>query len=597
MSHNTDEARRALNAILGGARARDLESQTLDFKEDGKNVAETLKVVAEAALCFANASGGTIVVGVADRDTGPAAIRGTAVSPDDVRRRVYELSSPHLTVDARREPFQARDLVFVSVPQSADIHSDPQGRAPRRIGTDCRPMDPGEQMRLREERRGVDWSAFPTESGTDAISAAAVEDARALLARFPDERRKLARLGLPELLRALGVLDRSGKLLRAGEVLFAGGEAHATPAIVFQFQATPGGEARAIERLPRPLLPAFLRTMELIQARRSVSMVTLANGQQLEVEDLPMLAAREALANAVIHRDYHLDEPVNVVQSPELLVVISPGPLVSGVTPENILTHPSKPRNVCLMRASRILGIAEEVGRGVDRMYREMISSGRDLPAIVSAHDHVRVSLRGGQTNTAVARFVAGLPEHEREDTDTLLVLFKLCSTKTTNARELAPLLQKPPPEIESTLRRLASDTNAILEPTRQSAALTHPNYRLRGEVLKQLGAAVPYQRRTVDEIDRKVIAHVREYGSVTNRTVQNLLDVGIQRARAYLADLVERRVLRKTSKHQRGPGVQYGPGSRFPSSRASRAKATHTKPDQLNLSGTEAAKTSRRPR
>ena len=597
MHPNADEPRRALNAILGGGKAKDLETHTLDFKEDGKNVAETLKTVADAALCFANASGGVIVVGVADREAGPTAIRGTAVSPDEVRRRVYELSSPHLTVDAWVEPFHGRSLVFVWVPQSAEIHSDPQGRAPRRIGTDCRPMDPGEQARLREERRGIDWSASAGESGPDAVWPAAVEAARTLLSRFPDDRRKLARLQTPELLRALGVVDRSGTLLRAGEVLFVGGQPHSTPAIVFQFQATPGGEARAIERLPPPLLPAFLRAMELMQARRSVSMLTLANGQQLEVEDLPMLAAREALANAVIHRDYHLAQPVNVVQSPDLLVVTSPGPLVSGVTPENILTHPSKPRNACLMQAARVLGIAEEVGRGVDRMYREMISSGRELPSIVSAHDHVRVSLRGGQTNTAVARFVAGLPEHERDDTDTLLVLFKLCSTKTTNAHELAPLLQKPPVEVESTLRRLASEATAILEPTRQSAALTHPKYRLRGEVLKQLGAAVPYQRRTLDEIDRKVIAHVREYGSVTNRTVQNLLDVGIQRARAYLADLVDRKVLRKTSKHQRGPGVQYGPGSRFPSSRAPRRTPSRSRPDQLPLSEIDGTKPGRRPR
>jgi ATP-dependent DNA helicase RecG len=75
----------------------------------------------------------------------------------------------------------------------------------------------------------------------------------------------------------------------------------------------------------------------------------------------------------------------------------------------------------------------------------------------------------------------------------------------------------------------------------------------------------VSYQRRTVDEIDRKVIAHVREYGKVTNRTVQNLLDVNIQRAKGILMDLVKRRILVKTSPHERGPGVEYGPGTKFP--------------------------------
>jgi len=60
-----------------------------------------------------------------------------------------------------------------------------------------------------------------------------------------------------------------------------------------------------------------------------------------------------------------------------------------------------------LAKAARVLGLAEEVGRGVDLMFREMISAGRDIPRIESHHDHVRVSLPGGRANTQVARFVA----------------------------------------------------------------------------------------------------------------------------------------------------------------------------------------------
>lgn len=566
-----EEATAALEAIAAGKAPQEVESSTLDFKEQGRSEGDILKTIADAALCFANSSGGVIVVGVADRSSGQEALRGTTLTADSVRRRVYELSRPALTVDAWDETFHGARLLFVSVPQSPEIHSDPQGRAPQRIGTDCVPMDPTQQMRLREDRLGIDWSAREGEGDPASLSSAALDEARSLLGKFTDERRRLARLGTPELLRALGVVGPKDRLLNAGVVLF--GEPASVP-LVYQFQATPGGEPKSIERLNQPLVLAFQRTMALMQARRNLTPVNLPDGQQIQIEDFPMLAAREALANAVIHRDYHLREPVNVIHSPELLVVTSPGPLVSGVTPDNILTHPSKPRNPCLMNAARILGLAEEVGRGVDRMYREMISSGRDPPRIESFHDHVRVGLAGGRANTQVARFVAQLPEQERDDTDTMLVLFRLCSVRTVSAPEIAPLLQKNPAEAEAALRRLAGDAIGILEPTRQSARRSHPSYRLRGDVLKVLGPAVPYQRRTVDEIDRKVIAHVIEYGKVTNRTVQNLLDVGINRARDVLADMVQRRILRKTSAHERGPGVEYGPGPRFPAARKRPAKA-----------------------
>lgn len=146
-----------------------------------------------------------------------------------------------------------------------------------------------------------------------------------------------------------------------------------------------------------------------------------------------------------------------------------------------------------------------------------------------------------------------------------MLVLFRLCSVKTVSAQQLARLVQKSVVETEQVLRRLATDGVGLLEPTRQTVRRTNPSYRLRGDVLRELGSAVPYQRRTVDEIDRKVIAHVREYGKVTNRTVQNMLDVEVQRARGILKDMVDRHLLKKTSEAQRGPSVEYGPGSRFP--------------------------------
>ena len=490
----TDEARAALAAIQGGATPRDLESPTLEFKEQGRSEADTLKTIAEAALCFANAAGGLIVVGIADQKAGASALQGSTLDIDAVRRRVWELSRPPLTVDAWEEQLGDVRLVLVSVPQSPELHSDPQGRAPRRVGSDCLPMDPSEQMRLREDRLGIDLTARETELGLKDMSEPALEVARELLANFGDERRRLARLGTEELLRALGVVSNSSRVLIAGQLLFAKAQPGGAPVIVYEYRATPGGEPRAIERLAAPLLTSFQATLQLVRARQSVTPLNLAGGQQVQLEDFPTLAVREALANAIVHRDHHLSGPVNVVHSPELLAVASPGPLVSGVTPENILTHPSKPRNPCLAKAARLLGLAEEVGRGVDRMFREMIGAGRDLPRIESHHDHVRVSLVGGRANTQVARFVAQLPEQERDDTDAMLVLFRLCSVKTVSAQQLTPLLQKGVVETEQVLRRLATDGVGILEPTRLTARRTNPAYRLRGDVLRELGSDCPHK-------------------------------------------------------------------------------------------------------
>jgi len=273
---------------------------------------------------------------------------------------------------------------------------------------------------------------------------------------------------------------------------------------------------------------------------------------------------------------------VTIEHSPAVFALTSPGPLVSGVTPENILTHPSKPRNPRLASAARRLGLAEEIGRGVDRMFREMVRSGKALPQIEGHFDRVRVTFVGGSPNTHIARYVAQLPQSERDDTDTMLTVIRMCSKSSATAEDLAPILQKSVEEAEAVLRRLASDGVGMLEPTRESARRKYPSYRLRGTALSELGSAVTYRRRTTDEIDRKVIAHVREYGKITNRTVQNLLDVRMTRAKQILQDLVAREVLVKISEHERGPGVEYGSGRKFPPKK--RAASSSGGAQQLEL-------------
>ena len=563
-----DEVVAALKAIEEGKAAKDLESYTLDFKEHGRSHDETVKGIVEASVCFANAGGGAVVLGVSNKEKGPSAFRGTAITPEDIKKRIYELTNPHLLVDTRGDVRHGANLVVVHVAQSPEIHADMQGRALRRVHTDCHPMSPTEQMILREERLGVDWSEQLSSRPIADISPVALAMARQVLGALTGPRRILAAASDKELLRALGLVNAKGQLLRAGEVLLCDPKGGADAPITYQYQATQGGEPVTVQRLRTSLLVAFQRALELIQARRNLTPLNLPNGQQLQIEDFPEIAIREAIANAVIHRDYHAGSPVTIEHSAEVFVVSSPGPLVSGVTADNILTHPSKPRNPRLAAAARRLGLAEEIGRGVDRMFREMIRSGREVPRIEGRFDRVRVTFVGGAPNTHIARYVAQLPEVERENTDTMLTLFRLCSKSSLSAAELSPVLQKTSEEAETVLQRLASDAVGMVEATRESARRRRPSYRLRGDALKALGSAVSYRRRTVDEIDRKVIAHVKEYGKVTNRTVQNLLDASMTRSKQILQDLVAREMLEKISEHERGPGVEYGPGPKFPASK-----------------------------
>jgi len=568
----------ALQQIVDGVQPADLESYTLDFKEEASSASETEKLLRDAAICFANSDGGTIVLGVDDDASGPAAFVGTEFDAQVAQRRIYELTQPSILVTSDEVTFSDARLLVISVPRSFEIHADQQGRARRRVGTDCLPMSPQDQAMLREERRGVDWSADVSDKPLADVRPQALEAARRRLRQGSGPASELADLTDIELLRSLGVVDERDRLLQAGAALFCERE-DAKPWVIYQHRATPGGEASIVERLAGPLVVVLDRLIELAWARRHVTPLNLPDGTQLEVADFPEGAIREAIANALLHREFRLDAPVTVEHSPSVFVIESPGPLVAGVTEHNILTHPSKPRNRSLFQAARKLRIAEETGRGIDRMFRELLRSGHDSPSISQTVDTTRVAFVGGAPRTQVVRFVEQLPEPEREDVDTLLVLFTMLSERTVTAADLAPVIQKSEPEAEAVLKRLAEDDRAILEPTRESARLRRSEYRLRAAALGALGSAVAYHRRTVDDIDRKVIAHVNEYGRISNRTLQNLFDIDVYRARDVLRDLRDREILVKTSKQERGTAVEYGPGPKFPKPKRRRRSPEPTEP------------------
>ena len=561
-----------LARISAGRKPSEFESDTLDFKQDASKKYETHKILTRAAICFANAEGGTIVLGVADDTAGSEAVVGTTMDPLEAKERIYELSKPSLLVDVSEEWYEGVRLLVIAVPTGVEIHADTQGRSHRRVGRSCLSMTPQDQAVRAEERRNVDWSAKPSRASVLDVAPGAVDSARHRLSLADDDRRPLADLEDMELLRGLGVVDVEGRLLHAGEALFCS-RGDDAPWVVYQYRATPGSEATAVERLCGPLVTVLDRLVDLVWARRHTTPLTVGDGSQVELADFPREAVREAVANALLHRELRIDRPAQVEHSPNAFVVESPGRLVTGITESNILTHPSKPRNPCLFHAARKLRMAEETGQGVDRMYRELIRSGRDTPAISQTQDTTRVAFAGGAPRAHLVRYIAGLGPRERDDVDALLVVFTLLTSRTITESSLAPIIQKHPSEAGAVLERLAGDDPGIIETTLDSRTRRKPTYRLRPDPLRALGSALRYGRPSIEGFEQKVITHIRDYGRINNRTIQNLFDIDVHRASALLRDLVSRRMLVKTTEQQRGPGVEYGPGPEFPRPRANRGR------------------------
>jgi ATP-dependent DNA helicase RecG len=82
------------------------------------------------------------------------------------------------------------------------------------------------------------------------------------------------------------------------------------------------------------------------------------------------------------------------------------------------------------------------------------------------------------------------------------------------------------------------------------------------------MGRAITYGTRGLGDADRKVIEHVREFGHVTNATLQRMFDIHVFTARDLLSSLRRQGILEKLDQARAGKGVRYGPGPRFPGPR-----------------------------
>lgn len=425
------------------------------------------------------------------------------------------------------------DVLVMNVPRGVTVHKVTSKMPTERVGTSCMPMSTQRIASLVAERQGDDWSSHDSGVPVDEVDEVAVAIARSRLERSVDPRRReRARSATVELLRALGVVTERNNLTNAGALLFRGMDQ--LPVLVaYIFRRTPTGALAANEQLTGPLVTVLQRVFDLTEARIDRTSVSVGSGQQLQVGDLPDGAVREAIVNAVMHRDYRRTDRVTVEHSPTRLAVTSPGGFVTGVRTDNVLTTSSRTRNGGLAQAVRGLDFAETAGTGVDRMYAEMTRIGHQPPAYQADPESVTVTLRGGAPNASFTRFVATLPADEAEDADTLMVLLTLLTQRIIDARSVTPLLQK-----------------------------------LREEPVAALGSAVTYRRRTADQLDRKVIALVKEAGTINSRMVRLMLDLDVPTTSRLLRDLVERGFLVRTSKATRGTAVTYGPGPKATSRR-----------------------------
>jgi len=119
----------------------------------------------------------------------------------------------------------------------------------------------------------------------------------------------------------------------------------------------------------------------------------------LFVWDIPTFnekAIREAILNAVSHRDYREGGSVWIKQYPRKIIIASPGGFLSGINPLNMLWK-QQPRNRLIADIFNKCGLVERAGQGADRIFEESIRQGKPLPDFSHTDEHEVVLTLDGQ--------------------------------------------------------------------------------------------------------------------------------------------------------------------------------------------------------
>lgn len=556
----------ALQQVLAGATAGSLETEKLDFKRDphtvtgrgapGNPQARLVEELVDAVVCFANARGGRIVLGVDDRTPGPGAFFGTQADPAVLRNRIYGNTRPQLTVPIEEVEYGGARLLVITVPEGLDLITDSKGKALGRRGTSCAPLTEDARRALAHERRNPDLTARPSDRSSRDVSPAAMRQARSLLGQLVDLRSQMADLDDTSLLRALNLLDREDRLLIAGEILFCVPEQDMLDILT----RSAAGAEPSVRRLREPMVLLLPHALEFIRSTidPEVGHIALAGGQEIALPDFSPIAADEAVTNALVHRDYSRPERVVIDHSPNALRIWSPGGLPFGVTADRLLGTVSTPRNTTLMSAMQQLGLAERASRGIDRMFREQVRVGQQVPGIRADEYSVEVYFTSGAPNRAFAGYVATLPRTFRENVDAMLSLVHLCDRPTLTLTDGARLLQVSEAEAKDRLDALAVGKEGLIE--RDGDARRGVRWRLRPAVASALGTAVKHRARA-DSARPRVEAHLKEYGWITNKTIRNMFDLDVQQATQILNELRAANVVVKDPDGpQRGPSIRWLP-------------------------------------
>ena len=383
------------------------EGQRIEFKSGTRNI----NALGRVACGFLNAAGGYIICGVNDQgefsdvDTSPATVA-------KLERQFHDNISPKALILVQLQELDQKPVIVIEVPAGKDVPYAFRNVIYIRAGDLTKKAD-AETIRdivmrhqIEPERWERRFSFADIEKDVDfrEVQAAVADAQQVRRAFFRDMTRPFM------VLEDLSVA-RYGRLTNAGDVLFSANPAIRLPQTrirATRYNSDKAGDAFSdMKSFEGPLHTVFEEAYSfIVRNTPTVSRFIKGNPKRQDLPLYPEDAVREALINALAHRDYSDSSGgVAIHVFPHRLEIWNSGPLPEGVTEESLAKgHISVPRNPDIAHVLYLRGYMEKAGRGSVLMIRQCRENGLPDPVWQSDRDlGVTVTFRAGEVTEEVA--------------------------------------------------------------------------------------------------------------------------------------------------------------------------------------------------
>ncbi|NGX39803.1 MAG: hypothetical protein KR126chlam1_01136 [Chlamydiae bacterium] len=373
----------------------DSESSTIEFKRDFPQNDQIIKTV----IGFCNQNGGKLIIGVNDQGQVTGVDDGQiekALSSLD--KAIFESTVPPIipSVYVRRLGERAVLVIEVSRGMSKPYYRRKEGLEKGtyiRLGRNTLRAKREIIEELRWQASNLDFEAFP-------IHTASTEDLNKEKISVFLEKRKNRSVASPseELLRSYKIIQSEhGRVYPShlGLLLFGKNpQQFLSEAMIIatHFAGNSGREALATVDCEGTLFEQFEHCFAFLQSRlhRSYTIQGLIRDEELEI---PLVALRESLLNALIHRNYHIKAPVKVAIFDNRVEIFSPGHFPGPFDSRNLLSGITYLRNPAICKVMREAGYAEKLGSGLIAIFDSYREKMLPTPVIVEGENFVKYTL------------------------------------------------------------------------------------------------------------------------------------------------------------------------------------------------------------